>query len=137
MKKILPYSAALILMLTGCILSSEKYKSPATYDLSAERLTCSNAVNGIRVRNSSGADRRFLYRVQNNRMQFDEYNFWMLPPEQLVRRIFDVSFSKRGRNAADIVCSIERFEFDLTSNSAILELSVTVEKNGRSRHEFL
>ena len=132
MKKILSASVVLLLTLTGCIFSSEDYKARATYDFSPDRIECSGAVNRIRIKNSSGADRRFLYRTHDNRMLLDEYNVWMLDPEQLMRRVFDVSFSNRSKDAADVSCTIERFEFDLTSGVAGMQLAVSVEKDGRS-----
>ena len=136
MKRVLPAAAVLILTLTGCILTSEKYKSPGLYDLSTDHHVCISALNRLRVKNISGSDRRFLYRIEGNKMKFDEYNFWILSPEQLIRRALDTSFSKRCKKAANLECSISRFEFDLKSNEAILELAFTLSKDNKSKSGF-
>ena len=133
MKRILP-AVLLLFTAAGCMFSSEKYKSPATYDLSTEYPQYEQTVNRIRMKNTSGADRRFLYRKKNNRMVFDEYNFWILDPEQLVKRAIETSFPKRSYGAVSLECCIERFEFDLAAETAVFELTVTLSsKAGKNR----
>jgi hypothetical protein len=129
MKRIIPVFAALLLM-TGCIFSSRKYVPHSTYDLGTDVPECGCAVNLLKVSNESGADRRFLCRGESNRMSTDEYSFWMLEPELLIRRALRAAFAVRDSKAADIRCIIDRFEFDTVKNEAVLKLSVSISGKG-------
>ena len=124
--------AAVLLLVTGCIFSGRDYTAPATYDLGTQLAQCSIPINRLRVSNESGADKRFLYRSKNNRMSWDEYNLWMLEPELLFRRALKSVFPVRSGSAADISCTIDRFEFDLSKKNAILKVTVVISRGTES-----
>lgn len=132
MKTTLPFLAAALLLLTGCIFSGREYTAPATFDLGTEFAQCSIPVNRLRVTNESGADRRFLYRAKNNRMTWDEFNLWMLEPELLFRRALKSVFAARNTSGADISCSIDLFEFDISKNNAVLKITYVISKGTKS-----
>ena len=136
MKSVKQIVAAVMLMLgCGCIFSGGN-TVPEIFDPVPDSAVCNLPVNRLRVSNESGADRRFLYRGKNNRMIFDEYRLWILDPELLLKRALKSTFVKHSRNTCDITCTIDRFEFDLVNNCAVLKLAVDISR-GAVQHSFV
>ena len=131
-KSVLPLLLLSLMALSGCVFRSQEGNSRNVYDLSPEFPQCQKAVHRIRISDLSGADRRFLYRKEGNLIVADERNCWLFSPEQMLKRTFDMVFADRSSDAANILCRIERFEFDLPGKSANLRLAVTFEKAGKS-----
>lgn len=133
MKAVMQIVAAAMLALScGCVFSGVN-TAPEIFDPVQDSAVCDLPVNRLRVTNESGADRRFLYRKKNNRMCFDEYKLWILDPELLIKRAFKSVFVRHNRNASDITCTIDRFEFDLVNNCAVLKLTVEISKGAAQR----
>ncbi len=105
--------------LTGCIGSSSETRF---FTLGGngilQDLPCRVTVS--RIRNLSGADRRFLYRCQNNRMQNDEFSRWLLDPELLLERLLRSKLNGTGHEEVRVRCVITAFEIDTTRNTAVL-----------------
>lgn len=133
MKFAIPLMAAVLLLNCGCAFFGNNYTAPEIYDSVQDIAVCDLAADRLRVSNESGADRRFLYRGKNSRMTFDEFNLWLLDPELLISRALKSVFVKRSKKAADISCTIDRFEFDIVNNCAILKLSVDISRAGRQK----
>lgn len=104
---------------TGCIGSSSETRFFTLGDNGTEQsLPCRVTVS--RFRNLSGADRRFLYRCQNNRMQNDEFNRWLLDPELLLERLLRSKLGGAGHGEVRVRCVITAFEIDTVRNIAVL-----------------
>lgn len=105
--------------LTGCVGSSSETRCFTLGSNDAEKvLPC--RVTILRFRNLSGADRRFLYRYQNNRMQNDEFSRWLLDPELLLERLLRSKLNGTGRDEVRARCVITAFEIDIARNTAVL-----------------
>ena len=124
--------AAAAALMSGCVFMGEEYIAPATYDLEQSEKISQVQVSRIRVRNGSGADRRFLYRGRSNRMRFDEYNLWLLDPELLLGRALNGFFASRSESGVEMLCKIEAFEFDLVRKTARLKLSIEFARDGKT-----
>lgn len=124
-----------LLLIPGCVFVSEDYIAPATYDFARPEAESSVAVNRIKVRNISGADRRFLYRSSNNLVKSDEYNRWLLEPELLIERALCEVFGKRSCDGIEAACRIQVFEFDLVRKVSRLKLEVRF-SHGTSSCEY-
>ena len=106
-------------VLTGCIGSSSETRFFTLGGNGNEQsLPC--RVTVLRFRNLSGADRRFLYRSQHNRMQSDEFNRWLLDPELLLERLLRGKLSGTGNDEVRVRCVITDFEIDTVRNAAVL-----------------
>ena len=123
-------AAAILLTNPGCIFSKEPYKAPAYFDTAASVQKCNIPAGRLRVRNISGADRRFFYKLDGGRAVYDTCNSWVIAPEQLLERALEETFNSGKAGSTDITCTIGRFEFDVPQSSALLSLSVIFEKNG-------
>lgn len=106
-------------VLTGCVGSSSETRFfTLGGNRSPQNLPC--RVTILRFRNLSGADRRFLYRCQNNRMQSDEFSRWLLDPELLLERLLRSQLDGAGHEEVRVRCVITAFEIDTTRNIAVL-----------------
>lgn len=114
------------LFCAGCgIFTSHGYREPADYDLLPARQTRLVPAAPIRFgvfSNISGAGIRMLERRKDGKMSLDEYNRWLLPPEQLLRRgMIELFLPVTDREATiQIYCQLLRFE--TCENKAVLEL---------------
>ena len=106
-------------VLTGCVGSSSETRFFTLGSNGTEKsLPC--RVTVLRFRNLSGADRRFLYRCQNNRMQNDEFSRWLLDPELLLERLLRSKLNGTGHNEVRVRGVITAFEIDTVRNAAVL-----------------
>ena len=125
-------------VLGGCILFPESYIEPAEFDL-----TASDSAEKTRemlpvplvfgtFRNLSGSDRRFLVRLKGEKLQSDEYNRWLLIPEQLVMRRLGEALSPQPEQGEPmrIDAEILRFEFDRSRSEAFFAARFTVRSDG-------
>ena len=111
--------AVCLAVLTGCIGSSSETRFFSLGGKGAEQaLPC--RVTVLRFRNLSGADRRFLYRYQHNRMQNDEFSRWLLEPELLLERFLRGELNGTGEKEVRIRCVITAFEIDAVRNCAVI-----------------
>ena len=139
-------TALLPLLAAGCALFGTGYTEPNDFDLAAPSATdVAPTTEPVRFgvfRNLSGSDRRFLVRLEGDRMQTDEYNRWLLVPELLLERRFRAELPLPETFAADtpeikLDCAIYRFEFDRVRQQAVLELTLTARTRGHDRHRQL
>ncbi len=117
---------AVLMIGGGCVLFSEPYIEPAEYDLAAPGPEVVPEPVAVPVefgvfRNLSGSDRRFLVRIDGDRLQSDEYNRWLLIPEQLiVRHLYEaLPGSADCGTPVRINAVIYRFEFDRNRQEAV------------------
>ena len=128
-------AAALIWATAGCALFGPSYRGPAVFDLPAPAVSENGAALPEcelgTVRNLSGADRRFLFRMKDGRMEPDEYSRWLLSPDRMFERrlgeaLTGGSSESELRNYLRIGATIRRFEFDRRENAALLDVEFTV-----------
>ena len=135
-RTVLPLLAAAVL--GGCIFFPESYIEPAEFDLTAPEGAAAAeklprpVVFGV-FRNLSGSDRRFLVRLGGEKLQSDEYNRWLLIPEQLVMRRLGEALSPQPEQGEPVRIDAEilRFEFDRSRNEAFFSARFTV-RSGES-----
>ncbi len=122
-------SAAVALVLCGCVFFQNSYVEPAEFDLLNSVPASSNPAAlpvhfGV-FRNLSGADRRFLVRRSDGTISRDEYRRWLMEPELMLERCFNEQLSPAaGNDAAEAVTVsgvIYRFEFMLEPPQARFE----------------
>ena len=124
--------AGVLLLLSGCFFSRAGGVERKVYDLGSAEVRCSIPVCIDGIRNSSGADRRFFYRTKDNRIEFDSGNFWLLEPEQAMKKLLRGSFGSCTADGIRIEGVIDDFGFDLEKKEAVLTVNFTLSKNGKT-----
>ena len=123
---VLAFFVFFLALLSGCIggQSSETrlYSLPSVG--AKETLPC--RVTVLKLRNLSGADRRFLFRYSRNRMQTDEFNRWLLDPELSLERFLRGELKGSGKKDVRIRGVITVFEFDAEKKLAVLAADFTL-----------
>ena len=116
----------LVALLSGCIGGSSSetrlYSLPSAG--AKEILPC--RVTVLKLRNLSGADRRFLFRYSRSRMQTDEFNRWLLDPELSLERFLRGELKGSGRKDIRVRGVITVFEFDAEKRLAVLAADFTL-----------
>ena len=114
-------------LLTGCIGGGQSSET-RLYSLPSvgakETLPC--RVTVLKLRNLSGADRRFLFKYSRNRMQTDEFNRWLLDPELSLERFLRGELKGSGRKDVRVRGVITAFEFDAEKHLAVLAADFTL-----------
>ncbi len=128
-------------LLAGCGILSPKYIEPQEHDLTvpATPVEQINLEFGA-FRNLSGSDRRFLYRGLQGRMFADDYNRWLLSPDQMLERQLHKALQPHEARGGDeeklyrIGGTIYRFEFDRKMRAACVTIDyvIRVFENRRS-----
>ena len=121
-----------LVLLPGCFFSRAASVERSFYDLGTVQTRCSVPVDIGSIRNASGADRRFLYRMKGNRIEFDSRNFWLTDPDQAVEKLLRNSFVSGGSDALHISGVIDDFGFEPDKKLAVLTVNFTL-KQGEKR----
>ena len=131
-KQIFRAFALLLPVLSGCFVTERPYTESRSYDVAFPAESGKNAVTLKRIRNLSGADRRFLVKKGSAQASSDEYSRWQLSPDQLLERAFLEYFpAQDSRVTASVV--LTRFECDADKKEVRLVWQVNLSGNGRSR----
>ena len=124
--------ALLLPVLSGCFVTERPYTESRTYDVAFSGETGKHAVTLKRIRNLSGADRRFLVKKGASEVSADEYSRWQLVPEQLLERAF-LEYFPSGTSGVTASVVLTRFECDADKKEARLAWQVQLSGNGRSQ----
>ncbi len=129
MKKLLLCSLALPILAGCALMSGRTYVEPRDYDLTlapAPQINHWIVIGGFR--NLSGTDRRFLFRENNGEMTTDDYNRWLLSPDQLLTRKVYEQFSGEAKKGESVRLNgtIYQFEFDRNAKKAIFGISYSL-----------
>lgn len=115
----------LALLGSGCFFGQNDFVPPSDYDLAPSGNAAAMAVpvEFGTFRNISGTDRRMAVRRSGSRVEHDEYNRWLLPPEVMMRRLLagNMPQNNSADAAADAVrvdCVLRRFDFDAAARKA-------------------
>lgn len=122
------------LFLSGCsIIDTEPYKKVYYFDIGspAQRYEIKTRhVGGVSVNASAPYYEKMVFRSSRNRVEFDEYNRWNAMPADILHS-YIVMACMRDKNDDDatriLKVEIFRFEFDLTNNKAVCDLSFRIE----------
>ncbi len=117
-----------MLLLTGCVFTTEPHREPMYYDLAAP--TPEKPQNILAVGsfdNDTPARQRMLYREAGSRIVPDEYNQWVQSPEMLLQRYFRNAFpiapGTDDSKLMELRGSINAFEIDLADPAAVLKIN--------------
>lgn len=118
--------------MSGCLFSRSAGAERAVYDLGAVKTQCKVPVDVGNIRNASGADRRFFYRMKDNRIEFDSVNFWLNEPEEAVEKLLRNSFAAAKEDAVELSGVIDDFGFDMNKKLAVLTADFTLKRGKKS-----
>lgn len=125
-----------VLILTGCVLTKEKFNPVRYYDIgnpvAAKSPICLN-VGPFSVTGPYKQD--MIYRTEKNELLRDQYYKWALTPDILVRRYLKMSFP--GENLREsgftITGNILSFEADLVKKEVLFTLEYSISSQASSK----
>ena len=124
---------AVVFLLSGCVFFKEPYAVPEIYDTPVPVRKCQVPAGRVKVRNISGADRRFFYKLKDSRVVHDANCLWISGPDALLKRSIHETFVCGTPEGIDINCTVSRFEFNVSGKTAVLVLQVTLESGERKK----
>ena len=127
-------AAGVAVVVAGCVFSQNTYIENSDFDLTLPAFEKSAGPMTLGVfQNLSGADSRYLCRHRDGRMIKQEYLRWLMAPELLLQRCMYGAFTidPFGAEALPrIGCTIFRFEFDESTETAKFSAEFFIERKG-------
>ncbi len=117
-----------VLLLSGGCLT-ENYQETSYYDLAPPKQIKQDHVYIRSVENSSGVGSKLIYRRNDNKLLVDEYNKFILQPDELLKRYLVSTLGGATTGAIPVDLDILRFDADLATKEVYLTVSVKYTKD--------
>ncbi len=125
----------LVVCFAGCsIIKKEPYRETCYFDLGTAPAEAACEGVGVTVASVRGQDpyhERMVFRKTDNMLEMDEYSRWSTSPARLLNRRLTLAFSQKAASTGvswQIDAEILQFEGDLTKNTAVLAVDVSLSK---------
>lgn len=129
-----------ILILTGCVFSTEPYRGVRHHDLGIPPVRNPDGptvqINKFKI--NGPYIFKMVFRADNNELKINDYDKWAQVPEQMLGRYLKMTFSGKDKTeppeSFTVSGTILAFEGNRITRNAIMTIEYTIKKNqGKNR----